>query len=89
MDTATLDSLEAAGCVAFRYVNEDGSPAGGAYPVNPNGSVTDIAGICNPAGNVLGLMPHPEDHIDPVQNLGGPAGRLGLRLFEAMIASIG
>ena len=71
------------------FFNEDGSPAGGAYPVNPNGSVTDIAGICNPAGNVLGLMPHPEDHIDPVQNLGGPAGRLGLRLFEAMIASIG
>ncbi len=53
--------------VALTYVHPNGQPAGGEYPVNPNGSVIDIAGICNPQGNVLGLMPHPEDHIYPFQ----------------------
>jgi phosphoribosylformylglycinamidine synthase len=53
--------------VALVYVHPDGEPANGVYPVNPNGSIMDIAGICNPQGNVLGLMPHPEDHIYPFQ----------------------
>ncbi len=56
-DEATLDELEATGRVAFRYVNE----AGEATPeANPNGSLRNIAGIVNEAGNVLGMMPHPE-----------------------------
>ena len=88
VDDATLGELDAAGCVAFRYVRDDGSPADGEYPANPNGSIADIAGICNPAGNVLGLMPHPEDHVVAVQNRGAPSGRLGLRLFQAMIGSL-
>ncbi len=46
--------------LVFRYCNEDGSPANGRHPASPNGAFHDIAGICNPAGNVLGLMPHPE-----------------------------
>ncbi|RLF11272.1 MAG: phosphoribosylformylglycinamidine synthase subunit PurQ [Thermoprotei archaeon] len=46
--------------VIFTYVKPDGSPAGGEYPYNPNGSLMDIAGICNPYGNVMGMMPHPE-----------------------------
>lgn len=46
--------------LVFRYVHEDGHPALGKYPVNPNGSFSDIAGICNPEGTVFGLMPHPE-----------------------------
>jgi phosphoribosylformylglycinamidine synthase len=54
--------------IALTYVCADGSPAGGEYPFNPNGSVLDIAGICNPQGNVLGLMPHPENHIHPHQH---------------------
>ncbi|PKN99962.1 MAG: phosphoribosylformylglycinamidine synthase I [Chloroflexi bacterium HGW-Chloroflexi-4] len=54
--------------IALVYVHSDGKPAGGVYPVNPNGSVMDIAGICNPQGNVLGLMPHPEDHVFPFQS---------------------
>jgi len=91
-DPTVIADLDAAGCIALRYVHADGSPANGAYPANPNGSAADIAGICNPAGNVLGLMPHPEDHIVPAQNLVAPATPsgfpLGLRLFEAMIASI-
>jgi phosphoribosylformylglycinamidine synthase subunit PurQ / glutaminase len=54
--------------IALVYVHPEGNPANGVYPVNPNGSVLDIAGICNPQGNVLGLMPHPEDHVFPFQS---------------------
>ena len=56
-DDATLDELEANGRVAFRYVNEAGEPTPEA---NPNGSLRNIAGIVNEAGNVLGMMPHTE-----------------------------
>jgi phosphoribosylformylglycinamidine synthase subunit PurQ / glutaminase len=71
-DDATLDRLEGEGRVAFRY----------AEPVN--GSQRDIAGIVNEAGNVLGMMPHPERLIEPAQ--GGSDGR---RLFEGLVASLG
>ncbi len=84
-DDETLAALEANGQIALRYVLEDGTPANGAYPANPNGSVADIAGVCNPAGNVLGLMPHPEDHVIPQQHprwTRGEGGGLGLALFE-------
>ncbi len=84
-DAATLQSLQDNGLVALRYVDADGNPAGGRYPLNPNGSVADIAGICNARGNVVGLMPHPEDHIVPIQNPLGGNGQLGLALFRAMI----
>jgi len=47
--------------VAFRYVDAGGNPGG--YPVNPNGSTDDIAGLCDPTGRVLGLMPHPERFV--------------------------
>ena len=53
-----LKGLEANGQIVFRYVDPEGRYAG--YPWSPNGSVSSLAGICNPAGNVLGLMPHPE-----------------------------
>ena len=46
--------------VALQYATPDGKAAGGAFPFNPNGSVNDIAGICDPTGRVFGLMPHPE-----------------------------
>ncbi len=85
-DQATLDTLEADNLVAFRYVDAQGR-TGVGYPLNPNGSVAGIAGICNPAGNVVGLMPHPEDHIVPIQNPLGRCDRLGLPLFTAMIAA--
>jgi phosphoribosylformylglycinamidine synthase len=70
------DSLEAAGQVALRYRS-----------TNPNGSVGDIAGVSDPTGVVLGLMPHPENHIVPRQHPhhlrgGGGVKHLGLRLFE-------
>ena len=69
-DDATLDELEATGRVVFRY-------AGG----NPNGSRRDIAGIRNEAGNVVGLMPHPEHAIDP---LTGPSTD-GLAMFVSVL----
>lgn len=58
MDPKFVDRLEENDQIVFRYVGEDGKDA--QYPWNPNGSPSDIAGICNPAGNVLGMMPHPE-----------------------------
>lgn len=58
--------LEKNGQVVFRYVNARGQSAG--YPWNPNGSYGDVAGLCNPAGNVLGLMPHPERYAFPHQH---------------------
>ena len=70
--------------VALRYAFPDGTLAGGVYPVNPNGSNLDIAGVCNPAGNVLGLMPHPEDHLFPYQHprwTRGEIGQTGLPLI--------
>lgn len=84
-DAARLDTLRANNQIALTYARSDGSPAHGEYPSNPNGSVADIAGICNPQGNVLGLMPHPEDHLVAYQHprwTRGQHGRLGLPLFE-------
>jgi phosphoribosylformylglycinamidine synthase subunit PurQ / glutaminase len=71
--------------IVIAYVHADGSPANGEYPINPNGSVLDIAGICNSQGNVLGLMPHPENHIHGWQHprhTRGETGGSGLKLFE-------
>ena len=71
--------------IALTYIHANGSSANGEYPFNPNGSVMDIAGICNPQGNVLGLMPHPENHIHMWQHprhTRGEHGGSGLKLFE-------
>jgi phosphoribosylformylglycinamidine synthase len=57
-----LAALEAAGQVVLRYVGPDGN-SGAGYPWNPNGSAGDVAGICDPTGRILGLMPHPERHV--------------------------
>ena len=62
-DEKTLKRLKDAGQIVFRYIAPDGGPA--RYPYNPNGSVDDIAGICDASGRILGLMPHPERHIEP------------------------
>ena len=70
-DEATLDRLENEGRVAFRYLEEC------------NGSARNIAGILNDAGNVLGLMPHPERVIEPAH--GGTDGR---RLFEGLLETV-
>ncbi len=67
-DVDTIATLAATGQVALRYRRADGSNARGAFPFNPNGSDDDIAGICDASGVVLGLMPHPEDHVLPRQH---------------------
>jgi phosphoribosylformylglycinamidine synthase len=76
--SATVDALRAAGMIALRYSADN-------YPHNPNGSAARIAGICNRAGNVLGLMPHPENHIFDWQHPGFGGDRFrrggGLALF--------
>ncbi|MET0694829.1 MAG: phosphoribosylformylglycinamidine synthase subunit PurQ [Propionibacteriaceae bacterium] len=75
-DEETLDRLEGEGRVVFRYV-------GG----NPNGSLRDIAGICNARGNVVGLMPHPEHNVDP---LTGPTadGRPFFTSVQSFLAAL-
>ncbi|MCF8045559.1 MAG: phosphoribosylformylglycinamidine synthase subunit PurQ [Desulfarculaceae bacterium] len=55
-----LESLSRNNQIVFRYADESGNPAAGKFPLNPNGSTDDIAGICDPTGRVFGLMPHPE-----------------------------
>jgi len=84
-DANDLQRLRECDQIALIYTREDGRPATGEYPINPNGSIGDIAGVCNPRGNVLGLMPHPEDHVFAYQHprwARRESGRLGLKLFE-------
>jgi phosphoribosylformylglycinamidine synthase subunit PurQ / glutaminase len=73
-DEHTLDELEAEGRVAFRYAD-----------VNPNGSLRDIAGITNAAGNVVGLMPHPEHAVEPLIGTGRTDG---LGFFTSIIKKL-
>lgn len=65
-DNKVLKALEENGQVAFRYVKADGTVP--FYPENPNGSIECIAGITDPTGRVLGLMPHPERHFQATQH---------------------
>jgi phosphoribosylformylglycinamidine synthase len=61
-DNETLKMLENSAQIVFRYCNADGTEEN-SYPTNPNGSLNNIAGICDPTGRILGLMPHPERAI--------------------------
>ena len=74
VDANTLERMEASGQIAFRYCEADGRVTAGA---NPNGSLHNVAGVTNEAGNVLGLMPHPERAVEP--ELGGTDGLVFLR----------
>ncbi len=65
-DKAILKKLKIQGLIVFEYVDGEGRRAG--YPYCPNGSVENIAGICDPTGRIFGLMPHPERHISPYQH---------------------
>jgi len=75
-----LKALEAAGGVAFRYCDDDGNVTAAA---NPNGTMSNIAGVANAKGNVVGLMPHPERASEEV--VGSADGRV---LFESVIESL-
>lgn len=92
-DDKSLHELEHRGQVAFRYCDSKGKPASD-YPANPNGSVNAIAGICNPKGNILGLMPHPErfvyrwQHPGRVQSGKEQEAGWGLQLFVNAVSSV-
>lgn len=102
-DEATREALWREGLVALTYVAaEDVDGAGedlgraapvraeAGYPANPNGSVDDIAGLTNAAGNVLGLMPHPENHVLAEQHprwTRGAGRGLGIALFQNGVAA--
>jgi len=82
-----LKKMSENGQIVFKYVDKTGQKAG--YPSNPNGSIDNIAGICDPTGRILGMMPHPERHIDFTQNPywqrdTGKRGKMGigLKIFE-------
>ncbi len=80
-DAETLARVEGEGLVTFRYIG-----------VNPNGSLGDIAGLTNPRGNVVGLMPHPEHAVEPGFGPGTPAamrsGVDGLAFFTSAVAAV-
>lgn len=65
-DKTVLEKIKANGQIVFQYCGQDGKLTG--YPDNPNGSGENIAGICDATGRILGLMPHPERHIEPSQH---------------------
>src|SRR5687768_8353863 len=67
-DESVRQALWDNGQVALVYTKPDGSRANGEEPYNPNGSVDDIAGVCDPSGLVFGLMPHPERYVDYTQH---------------------
>ncbi|MGI4945739.1 MAG: phosphoribosylformylglycinamidine synthase subunit PurQ [Janthinobacterium lividum] len=79
-DDATLERLEGDGLVLFRYVTPAGEATGGA---NANGSARNIAGIVSGDGRVMGLMPHPEDLVDPLMG-----GTDGLPMFAGMAEAL-
>ena len=89
MEPAVLDELMASGAVALQYAD----PATGAvtmdYPANPNGSPQAIAGLTDPTGRILGLMPHPEAFNHPTNHpdyTRGARPTLGTALFENAVA---
>ena len=58
-----IEKIEKNNLVTMRYINPDGESAGGEFPFNPNGSMNDIASICDKTGRIMGMMPHPERAI--------------------------
>lgn len=86
----TLRAIEQSNLVVFRYVDKKGKPTQ-KYPDNPNGTLNAIAGICDPTGRILGLMPHPERFVRREQHpnwrrLNPPAGGpQGLPFFENIV----
>jgi phosphoribosylformylglycinamidine synthase len=80
-DETTLAALERDGRIVFRYADKNGRPTADA---NPNGSLANVAGVCNAARNVVGLMPHPEHAVERLVG-----GEDGLRLFRSAQAWLG
>ena len=95
-DESCAGAMDAAGQLVLRYVTDpqpDGkSSADVPYPANPNGSVADIAAVCDATGRVCGLMPHPERHIEPTHHprwtrrTEQPEHGEGFRVFQNAVA---
>ncbi|MBF8249429.1 MAG: phosphoribosylformylglycinamidine synthase [Candidatus Levybacteria bacterium] len=91
-DPRTLKEIEDNNLVVFRYCNVEGNPTQ-EYPINPNGALNAIAGITDPSGRILGLMPHPERAVQETQYpnwrkqriIGKPIKPQGLQIFENMV----
>jgi phosphoribosylformylglycinamidine synthase len=91
-DQRVLDELEKNAQIVLRYGTRARAAAVAmapqvAYPENPNGSLGDVAGVCDISGRICGLMPHPERHIDPTQHprwtrQQARAQGAGLRVFQ-------
>ncbi len=82
-----LIKIENENLVFSRYVDEKGKPAK-EYPQNPNGSLNAIAGVCDPTGHIIGLMPHPEKIVDITQHPNWRRGNVKAKggfIFEGMI----
>ena len=82
-DSKTLAELEGEGRVVFRYADENDSEVWTGRESNPNGSCASIAGISNAAGNVVGMMPHPERAIESI--VGHLGGSSGLKVFQSAL----
>ncbi len=87
MEGYTLKALENNGQIAAQYINEDGNPANGEFPANPNGSINDIAAMTDKTGRVLAIMPHPERAMfswqrDDYHEMKDQAQRDGIELAE-------
>jgi len=84
IDKMILERLKKKGQIVFQYCDDKGKLAG--YPDNPNGSVENIAGICDETGRIFGLMPHPERHVQfsqhPRWTAGSKKSADGLQIFE-------
>jgi phosphoribosylformylglycinamidine synthase len=93
-DGATRRALWENGQVALQYTRPNGDAAGGMAPDNPNGSVDDIAGVCDASGLVFGLMPHPERYVTATQYFAWtrrskqPAGGQGLQIFRNAVRHV-
>ncbi len=90
-DNRVLDYLRKNNQIVFKYIDDKGAP--NKYPWNPNGSVDDIAGICDTTGRILGMMPHPERYITNTQHPHWTRRDLipegdGLALFRSGVESI-
>jgi phosphoribosylformylglycinamidine synthase subunit PurQ / glutaminase len=92
-DEEVLRSLVENQQIALVYARDEGSPARGEQPWNPNGSVADIAGVCDASGLVFGLMPHPERFVDSIQHpawTSRPTAKEGegLRIFRKAVRHV-
>lgn len=100
-DKPTIERLISDNQIVLQYAMPDGEPARGRFPFNPNGSVHDIAGICDPTGRIFGLMPHPEaynhftnhpdwtrrkEQLKRQKRAIDPGPTVGVRMFQNAVA---